>query len=209
MGLLNALRGFSYEGEITKKQKAINLITSKGMFCLVGGLVTAWYLGYSHQLAITAAVGLAVWAIKGWSPGFMMFHERPTDWPYEAEIGFVDDLAAKLSGTQVFLHDKGIGQRFYFDTDEDARKYALIWMSIRGLFILPLFIALGYLGDSLVLGAVLGFLCGVLMGPCYYLGRFIAERVKPGKFIDATRIVEFIYYCVIGSGVYLLNVIGG
>ncbi len=207
MGILNALRGFSFgdkEGSppLTKKQKLINLATSKGMFSIVSGISIAHYLGYYHELAAVSAVGVLLWCMKGWGTALNMTHENPSTRPYEPESKLLDKLAFKLSGVTLSPNNP------YFRTDSDAIKYSMVWTSLRGLYVTPLFVALAVIaGDPRV---ALCSLSGLLMGPAYWLGGPLLISFRRGflkgygnAFIDSTRIVELVAgAAVLGLGIW-------
>lgn len=213
MGVLNALRGFSFGDNpnyppATKPQKVFNLLTSKGMFCIVGGYSMASYLGYYHELFAVCVVGLAFFAVKGWGTALSMTWPAPSKRPHEPENKLIDPIAMKLSKAELVKYRDSLGHftsKKRFKTDAMAIRYALIWTSLRGLFILPLFLGLAYLAnDPLVI--LFGIPCGLLMGPIYWLSGSLYARMKhkPRKYAGPTRIVEFIMGCNIGLWVVLV-----
>ena len=146
-----------------------------------------WYAHgemYPQSDVITIAaicfIGLVFWFIWGWGKYFAAFHGR--DNPSEQEVRWIDRL-----GYAVFPYQFS---QWNFIAPGTAlnRKRGLLMMTLRGLYLLPLFAVLaGYCSPHAwwVCFAVL------LQGPIYALMRYLPER-------NAVEVAEVLQGMLIG-----------
>jgi hypothetical protein len=101
-------------------------------------------------IGIASLLGMALWAIPGWSPGFVCI--KPcNDTRGDTWLG---DIVNTLMGVSAL--DKL--------TPSQCWKWGLIYFSLRGLYIYPAFALLGYFLTPWAYAIGLG---GALMGFCY------------------------------------------
>lgn len=118
------------------------------------GLLTGLY-AWDAYIGAIVAIGWALWAFKGWGDYFD-FSDRRND-----EVRFVDELIGRHVNPSP-LND-------------------MLSMSLRGLFILPLFIAL-----SVYLSSLLPLLLGLaasLQGAFYYIGHMLWPDMSGRKTV--------------------------
>lgn len=168
--ILNRLRGSDFGKPYT----------SKGVTSFICGLATGGYalcMSYgvwpSIIIGCFAFLGILLWAIPGWGQGFDAItgqdHHTEHDW---------------------FPMD-------WFDGVENNYLRGTLQMSMRGLAIVPLFVALSFAAwkYSFILG-----LSGLLQGPVYYLAG-IPQRMT-GKNIGVP-IAETLWGATMGFFVWL------
>ena len=134
-------------------------LTSKGLTSLLCGLSTgllAYILGYEIKsvaiISLISFVGIWLWAMFRWGNGFASFTGRYTPRKY----GIVEKIVAKFAG------------------NKSGFVKGWLYMTIRGLYLLPLFIALSiFLQNYFV--AIIGF-AGGLQGCIYSLARIVPEK---------------------------------
>jgi len=227
IGILNALRGFSFGDDpssppLEKWQKVFNKATAKGFTSFYSAIIMVILLMYplapgdawwNHwSLLVICFFGMWGWCVKGWSPIFHLTHEEPLNWAYEPQNKLLDKWALSLAKIELVdreaispLSRKGEILP-HFQTESDAIKYSMIWACMRGLFIVPLFVGIGYYGSTPIIGLILGVSCGLLMGPVYRLGNPLTVWLKGTRFDGyAITVVEIIYGLVIAIHVYMLN----
>ena len=143
-GALNRLRGSDVP------------FTSKGVTSAASGITAggcAFWLGYAPVVAgligIVVFLGILIWAIPGWGKYFCVLHGRDTR--KEREIGWIDKA-----------------------TDKIANHYlrGMLAMSLRGLYLAPLFVALSLLAPPF--SFLITPLC-LLQGPAYAASRVVPE----------------------------------
>lgn len=133
-----------------------------------------------YVIAGTCHVGLIFWFIWGWGKYFSAFHGR--DNPSEQEVRWIDRL-----GYAVFPYQFSPLNYVAPGTGLN-RKRGLLMMSLRGLYLLPLFAVLAGYCDPHA-----WWVCFVvlLQGPIYALMRYLPER-------HATEIAELLQGALIG-----------
>jgi len=182
---INRLRGFSFEKPKDKKEELYNKLTSKGVMSVVAGGL-GWAATSDPIVGVIVALGFLAWAVKGWGSYFMAFHGDPKSHHSNEghEIEWIDNLVDKWLGVP--------------KTTEETLKWGTVAMSLRGLFILPMFIALAwYLANPLIL--LLGVVVGLLQGPVYRSGRRVYLEGK----IDVMEVIEPRMGALIGAALAL------
>lgn len=157
---------------------------SKYVPLLFIGLTSFLYTSDAIVACITT-LGLIFWAGDGWKRGLTALH----GW------------------THVFVNNEGY--KFWIDkplsliynphnyvlelpVDDRVKRYGTYWMSLRGLYIVPLFVALGIYNDSWHTGVILGLEAGLAMGGIYYAAGKISE-------VNGHTIAEFAYGFLVGG----------
>lgn len=128
-------------------------------FCLMAGFTTKAYIEFG-----IAAVGIALWAIPKWGPGFM------TVWPVDHRdynnYAWLTHTVDKLVGvTQATLL-----------TERQCYVWGVVYFTLRGGFLYPMFLGFSYFTPwALIIG-----LGSFLMGIIYYLARLVlrAEYIQ-------------------------------
>lgn len=114
-------------------------------------------MAWDPYIGLIVAIGWALWAVKGWGDYFD-FSDRRND-----EVSWIDTIVLKRAPSGP-IND-------------------LISMSLRGLFILPLFIALSVYFTS-PFPSLLG-LVACLQGPFYYIGHLLWPDMSGRKTVFA------------------------
>lgn len=105
--------------------------------------------------------GLFAWSVPGWGKYFSAIHGR--DNPQEKEIGWIDD----------------IGYNTVFGVDHESnRRRGAICMGLRGVYMLPMFLALAWFNPWALLIAPLCLLQGI---PYYLAGYYQREPVMAAE----------------------------
>jgi hypothetical protein len=154
--------------------------TSKPFTSLYSGLATGLYCYWTGYEIVDCAVislitwlGMWLWAADGWI--FLAMH----GW----------DATYRSKGRKKWF-DAAINW-WKPSTMRQRKAYGAAWLSLRGLYILPMFIALGmYLGDWTAIPY--GAACGLLMGPVYWLAGLKHTKYSVG-------LAELGYGAVIGG----------
>lgn len=175
--LLNRLRGWGPTDGMTyppRWRRWLAVISSK-YACAVyaGGFV--YSLTGDPILGGIMALGFAFWAVWGWGD-YWDFSDRPND-----EVGLIDWIV------QQFL--------------PAGEKADFLAMSLRGLFILPLFTMLAIYTGSLV-AFFLGF-AGLLQGPVYWIHwRWMLKKYgHPNK---GKGLAELAFGAVMGAAIGMI-----
>lgn len=122
----------------------------------------AWLEFESALITAVVTAGIAFWIVPGLGKYFSVFTGR--DDPKESEIEWIDWV-----GYQLFpSHPTAPG----WDTRRNQAR-GLVCMSLRGLYLCPLFIALSAWNPS---AAYAGLCIGLLQGPVYFLAGRVSQR---------------------------------
>lgn len=134
------------------------IIPNPRFICRVFGMSLAFGVFSQSVLCfLFALAGMALWALPGWAEGFVIFDGKDT-----RNNSLIDRLTNKIRP----VCDK---------------TWGLIFFTLRGLYIYPLFIALSYLLTPWAL--LIGF-GGALMGVCYrYSPSVLVSEYKMGAVI--------------------------
>jgi len=136
--------------------------TNKLITSVLCGILT-YMLAGSYVIGLVTWLGIWLWSVLGWGKYYSAF---TGEYNYK-EKEFI--LADKVTD---YLYLKRIWSDY---------SVGMIGMAIRGLLILPLFVALSLIvGNSLVV--LYGVLCGFLQGLCYAAPRPFYGRIK--RIID-------------------------
>jgi hypothetical protein len=171
---------------------ALNFIRGRGMishsrvtFCVLAAIASVLHTAsvssvtplFAAALMPLFALGFYVWAVFGWGNGFMAFTgEDSRDYRENWIICRLADWCVKVnSRTQL--------------TTEQCHAWGLAYMSIRGLYALPLFAVLAQLFSPIAL--VCGLLC-VMQGSVYFAMRWLPW--KDWRVACA----EFVFGCWLG-----------
>ena len=142
--------------------------------------VLAGLAASSWPIAITIGLGTYLWALNAWGHGFTAIHGRP--WPKDAvQVRWIYWTVDRLMPDK--HRNPGWHVHYY-------KARGTLWMSLRGLHLYPLFVALAWLqADTLPL--FIGIFA-VLQGPCYYLAGI------PKEHRWSVALAEAYYGAVIG-----------
>ena len=168
----NALRGSK---TISKAiAPAIWAITISLHLSFVGGY-DLWQLGGA---ALASFLGFWAALAPGWGIGFSAFHGRIK--AGEVEISWLDKIVDTIvRGAQ--------------SSPAKSRKWGVWWMTLRGLFFYPAFIALSLITGQYWL-LLTGLIASLSMGLVYGAMRYVHEG-------EAVRLAEFVFGGLIGCGV--------
>lgn len=180
VGIINGLRGHSLKKqnskgeELPKEQQPhyamwYDLFTSKAATTIYMFLL--FWAFYGWEVGLIVALGFLFHIVWHWGTGFLSIFgwERSYEIRYKKAgkwVRWVPWLTDKLYTPKTKRRKGEDG----YDTERISvlRKYGVIWMTLRGLYIVPLFVALYILYNSpLVL--LYGLLCAYLKGLCYYI----------------------------------------
>lgn len=170
--IINCLRGRGIFGGFTK------YVTSP-IQGAVTGLFAAW-LGFDTQHAVVIGIatwiGVNIWAIPGWGAYFSAFTGENN--MARKEVPWIDWIGDHLvPGTST----------------AENRLRGTIQMSLRGLYIYPLFIFFGlYLTPA---AYFIGLLC-LLQGPCYWVVGYIYYMPYAPYCV---MVAELLFGAVIGA----------
>ncbi len=174
LGLLNRLRGSEF----------LKPYTSKGVISVLIGVISGLFTYYTDSVPVLQAcissviviAGVWIWASPGWGKYFSAYDGL--DKSGEKEIGWIDYVGDKL------VHGT---------TSSKNRIRGTLQMSLRGLYLYPMFMGLSYYN----IWALLVGLAVLLQGPVY-----AAMRVVPNTW--AVPIAEFTYFVIIGAAYAIL-----
>lgn len=160
MALLNRARGSQLFG-YTKSTTISRLVAT----FLMGLLSLA--IGYGVLDSLVIWLGLYLWSIRGWGKYFSAFMGNYN--PDEREIKWIDEL----------------GDALVLETDEKSNRLrGALCMCLRGIYMYPMFIALGLLGHPM---AFIVGLCCLLQGVPYWLGKYPKDMgVNPILYAEPT-----------------------
>lgn len=168
-----------------------------GFALLIGAAAQVYYL-LEHPACLPASwkvfgivsVGIYLWSLPGWGRGFTCFHGRKEPL-FEPEIRWIDRLTdlvfSVMHGTK---YDASVRNQLYASmTPNEVRVYGTIWMTIRGLYLYPMFGVLALTVQPMA--AAIGF-AALLQGFAYAIMRYVPER-------QAVMGAELTFGAVIGT----------
>lgn len=123
--------------------------------------LNGWFLREVGLIGVIALCGIALWVAPGVGIGFRAFHGRAQ--AGETEIEWLDGWADLIAGTPPEPEGWYVSE---------WRQWGTVWMSLRGLFALPLFLAL-FWANPWAPAIGLGM---ALQGPIYGAMRYIPEK---------------------------------
>lgn len=151
--------------------------TNKVVTSLASG-VAAGLFTWDWIIGVIVAVGLYLFVVLGWGRGFAAIHGNDIAFS-EPEIRPIDWLAKQIAGSW------------------GNHAHGTVWMSLRGLLLLPLFVALSvYLKDWTV--SLYG-LSGLAKGPVYYLAGRVTQKY-------AVEVAEVVMGAIIGLAIVTATV---
>ena len=136
-------------------------------------------------LSIIVPLGLVLFAIDGVGRGLLAVH----GWSrvYISREGY----KWYIDGILILFQPKGV--RLIPHVNVRVRFYGMLWMSLRGLYIAPLFIGLGWYLNGYI-AVLIGVSVGLLMGVVYWLA-----GIKHTKHSHA--LAEWLYGFILGVGI--------
>lgn len=153
------------------------------LFAILMGVCAGSY-SWNIPAGIVVASGMFLWALPGWGKYFSAFTGR--DNPKEQEISWIDWI-----GYRIFLSD---------GYEKTNLMRGTLCMSLRGLYLYPMFIALAPFTSWLSLIVGLGCL---LQGPAYGLMRYLESEEY------AVLYAELLMGAVIGCLLSVVLLTGG
>lgn len=142
-----------------------------GMTAALAAAALQYTIWYQFAILLVVIPGMMIWAIPGWGKYFASF-----EWTWkvnEIEIPWIDWIVIRLVPFLTEAPHWTNGLR------------GTLAMSLRGLYITPLFLMLSELS--------LGIVVGLLQGPVYAITRWLP--------IKGTKAAEPLYALIIGTAV--------
>lgn len=201
---INRLRGTNFRQffgltdtpePIEPEPSKIDILGSKGMTSLYMGCAFFLLLLCAQIQPAEAAIcafitwgGLWLWAVPGWGKYFVSASGSPGVYMNDGEeVKWIDAASDKIitafysETLKMHLHKiySSAGHYPYLDYNIRVALWGTIAMSLRGMLMAPLFVALAFfLNPALCMGMAL--LC-LMQGPIYHVGRYMIQYRTLGK----------------------------